>query len=243
MNSGHRTELKDMDIVYVCKVSPSNEELRYSLRSLKNIPHRKVWIYGYKQDWIQNVEYVPIRQDGQTKWDNASKQIKAICENDNISEDFILFNDDFFVCRKINELPAFFDRTLSARLGDFLQKYKWHYWSGYMRRLRVAKETLRKNGYTSYNFELHYPMVFNRKKLLGVYEDYSDIGAKRSIYGNMYSIQKVQSDDCKIYTLLDVPRYDATFLSTNDGSFERGQVGIFIRNKFSKPCEYEKEEK
>lgn len=34
------------DIVYFVKESESNEELRYSLRSLKNFPRRKVWFYG-----------------------------------------------------------------------------------------------------------------------------------------------------------------------------------------------------
>lgn len=233
--------LKDLDVVYVCKESPSNEELRYSLRSLSNFPHRKVWIYGYKQEWVDNVEYVPIIQDGHTKWDNASKQIEAICKNENITENFVLFNDDFFVNKKVSKLPSYFDRTLSARIGDFLKAFKWHYWSNYMRRLKVAKETLNKGGFTTYNFELHYPMIFNRKKLLEVYEQFGDIGAKRSLYGNMHSIIKEPAQDCKIYTLLDAPSGKEKFLSTNDRSFSNGLVGMYIKSRFRSPCKYEKE--
>ena len=34
------------DIVYFVKDTDTNEELRYSLRSLANFPHGKVWFYG-----------------------------------------------------------------------------------------------------------------------------------------------------------------------------------------------------
>ena len=43
---------KDFDVVYCVKDDPDNEELRYSLRSLKNLPHQKVWIYGGGPKWL-----------------------------------------------------------------------------------------------------------------------------------------------------------------------------------------------
>lgn len=231
---------KDIDVVYVCKQSPENEELRYSLRSLKNLVGiRKVWIYGYKQPWITNVEYVPIVQDGKTKWDNAGKQLRAICENDNITEDFILFNDDFFVCKKTSEIPAFYDRTLSARIGDFLKAYKWNFWTNYARRLKQAKEEMLRKGYTSYNFEVHYPMIFNRKKLAEICETYKDYGCKRSFYGNIYTTQRQQVSDCKLYKLDDKPTGKEIFLSSMDSTFNKGEIGKYIRQKFNKPCKYE----
>ena len=53
-----------MDIVYLIKVDPENdsEELRYSLRSLKNIPHQKVILVGEKPEWVTNVEFIPVAQ-------------------------------------------------------------------------------------------------------------------------------------------------------------------------------------
>lgn len=47
------------DIVYFVKDSESNEELRYSLRSLVNFPHRDVWtndckIVSKEKEWKGN---------------------------------------------------------------------------------------------------------------------------------------------------------------------------------------------
>lgn len=235
-------QIDGLDVVYVCKESPTNEELRYSLRSLKNLVGiRKVWIFGYAQPWLDNVEYVPIEQHEGNKWLNAAKQIKAICDNNNITKDFILFNDDFFVCKKTDKIPAYFDRTLSARIGDFLKAYKWNAWSTYARRLKVAKQELQKRGYTSYNFETHYPMVFNREKLARICEEYGEFGCKRSFYGNIYNPPREQASDCKLYHINDKPTGKERFLSSMDTTFKSGEIGNYIKKKFNKPCKYEKE--
>ena len=40
-------DTKDLDIVYFVKDTPTNEELRISLRSVaKNMPHKRVWVFG-----------------------------------------------------------------------------------------------------------------------------------------------------------------------------------------------------
>lgn len=56
------------DIVYFVKESKTNEELRYSLRTLKNFPHRKVWFYGGCPEGLKPDQYVYVEQDQPTKW-------------------------------------------------------------------------------------------------------------------------------------------------------------------------------
>ena len=51
---GLKTE--DLDVVYCVKELITNEELRYSLRSLRNLPHRKVWIFGGCPKWVNTEE-------------------------------------------------------------------------------------------------------------------------------------------------------------------------------------------
>lgn len=46
-----------MDILYLCRPG-ENLELRYSLRSLRNVPHGRVWIFGDCPDWVTNVNLV-----------------------------------------------------------------------------------------------------------------------------------------------------------------------------------------
>ena len=55
----------EMDIVYVVRPGDENEALRYSLRSLANIPHRTVWIAGYRPKWCYGIVYVPRDQADQ----------------------------------------------------------------------------------------------------------------------------------------------------------------------------------
>ena len=48
------------DIYYpVIKSVNDNAELRFSLRSLKNIEHGNVYIVGYKPLWVKNVIHLP----------------------------------------------------------------------------------------------------------------------------------------------------------------------------------------
>ena len=40
------------DIVYFVKPSEDNDELKYSLRSLKNLNHGQVYLVGYRPSWV-----------------------------------------------------------------------------------------------------------------------------------------------------------------------------------------------
>ena len=113
-----------LDIVYCLKAGSKGEELKYSLRSLKNLEHNRVWIFGDCPDWVDNVNFVPIQQTRGNKWLNTAGLLKEICDNDNITEDFIWFNDDFFVLKKMDSLNYYHDRTLNRRVLDF-SKISW----------------------------------------------------------------------------------------------------------------------
>lgn len=232
--------LKDLDIVYCLKDSPSHEELRYSLRSLKNIPHNKVWIFGDCPKWIniKNVNHIPAVQNKGNKWANTSYLLGKIVQNENITEDFIWFNDDFFVLNKIEELPYYYDRTLMERVNDFRKFKIWH--NGYTNRLMKMSRELKWSGKNNLNFELHLPIIFNREKLKKLMIKHPNI-AKRSLYGNHYAENPVARSDVKIYTLTDMPSDSWDFVSTSDDSFRDGKVGKYIRKIFSEKSEYEVE--
>ena len=237
-------ETKDLDIVYCVKESPTNEELRYSLRSLENIPHRKVWIYGGCPNWVntEQLNHIPIVQGKINKWMNTSALLRAICRNENITQDFIWFNDDFFVLKPIESLGYYKDRTLIERIYDFAKMGWWQLNGPYQRRLKEASRALTDKKHKTDNYELHIPYIFNRKKLATLYKIYPGIGAKRSLYGNTYEVDGQQMADVKIYDWKNLPQDDWEFLSTTDESFAKGQVGDFIRKQFNKQCRFEKED-
>ena len=51
------------DVVYFVKDTKENEELRYSLRTLKNFPHAKVWFYGGCPEGLKPDHHVYVKQD------------------------------------------------------------------------------------------------------------------------------------------------------------------------------------
>ena len=79
-----------MDIVYLLKDSDVNEELTFSLRSLKNIPHDKVFLVGGFPANIdsEKVYHIPTYQ-GLNKYNNTTNSLKTAANTKEISEDFI----------------------------------------------------------------------------------------------------------------------------------------------------------
>lgn len=225
-----------MDIAYCIKENGKNEELRYSLRSLINLPHDRVFIYGHIPKWVQNVVERPMVQRGANKWEKTADSLLRIANDKELSDEFILFNDDFFVMTPQTELPYYFDRTLEDRINDFRRK---NMISAYTFRLGDAAKALKSKERPTVNYELHLPMVFNKEKFRKLWELYPGIGAKRSLYGNTYGIGGIQRPDCKIYETYARPNPNIDFLSTTDVSFKNGAVGKEIKRRFNTKSNYE----
>lgn len=229
-----------MDVVYVLKDCWQNEELKYSLRTLKNMPVGKVWIYGAKLDWFSDeINSVQCEQCSGTKWANVNSMLKLVCLNKNITKDFILMNDDFFVMKKIDYLPNYSNATLKDRFGEIIRTSPSGTYSRYMKGLLRAEMALEESGYETKNFELHIPMTLNRRNLYRILIKYPNSCARRSLYGNIYDIKTQEIKDCKIYHIGKKPA-DTTFLSTTDLSFQYGKVGEYIRKQFNEKSIYER---
>lgn len=232
--------LKDMDIVYVVKDSAYNDELKYSLRSVeKNFPHNRVWFYGGKPIGIHPDKQVAIVQKGKTKWDKVRSLIGMICENDEITEDFVLFNDDFFVLQPVVNLPSFCDGTLDNLANKIIEKNNGRP-SPYTNKIIEASILLKKAKRTTHNFELHAPMIINREKMLKTRERFPDAPASRSLYGNYNKLKPRQLNDTKIVSLRGKPGLSKVFVSTEDRSFSDGEVGEYIRSLFPTKSRWEK---
>lgn len=214
-----------MDIVYLVKNSPTNEELTYSLRSLENISHEKVFLVGGCPHNIDRgkVIYIPTLQ-GPNKYKNTTLGLKTICEDRRLSEDFILMNDDFFILKPIkypvselNLCRGTISEVLSgmrARIGGDT------YYTISMAQTDVFLQDL---GYKSpLSYELHIPMVINKKSFLGLfllnYIGSIQYGHYRSIYGNLYLKDSKEVEDVKVY-YDNMTKHSDKFLSTEDNSW------------------------
>ena len=112
-----------MDIVYILKKDIQSDELRYSLRSLKNFPHDKVWFFGGIPEDLKPDRAVYVEQRGTTTWAKVRNTIELVCRTREVSDDFWLFNDDFFVMKPVDEWTPKYDRTLYRRVEQIKSRH------------------------------------------------------------------------------------------------------------------------
>lgn len=222
-----------MDVVYVCRPG-RNEELRYSLRSLVNLPHDRVFVAGSWPKWLTGVEVVPVRAE-RTKYASTTANLLAACRA-GVAERFAYFNDDFFVMEPVETLPV-------LHRGP-LEQVAWrHTTLSYGRSMADLARWLRLRGYDEpLCYELHVPMELERDRLVEVLALPVPRPArdahKRSLYGNWWRIGGERADDCKVFGSSVVR--ERPFLSTSDSSFTSAEVGRLIRARFPEPSPYER---
>jgi hypothetical protein len=183
-----------MDFVYICR-DGENEELRYSIRSvLLSFPEAKVWVVGGKPKWYSG-NHVFLEQDN-NKYVNAVNNLKAVCNTPDISNNFILMNDDFFIIKKIETVEQFYNGLLSEKIDKFI---KITGSSMYIKKLITTNNKLNKLGFTKpLDYELHVPMPMHKAGLLYILNEYPEC-LWRSMYGNLFNVGGSQMEDVKVY--------------------------------------------
>ena len=210
-----------MDLVYICR-NGENEELRYSIRSaVKNLPHDKIWVVGGKPSWYTG-NYIQVDQT-RNKYSNARRNLKALAESDEISESFVLMNDDFYILNKIDSVPYMHAKTLDEKIRIREDLFSGNSYNKLLR--ETVRVVSRKVDGPILDYELHVPMVMEKKKLLQVLDF---MGLWRSTYGNLFNVGGTEMTDVKVYIessvfypnsyRLDNLKYD--YLSSSDDSFE-----------------------
>ena len=211
-----------MDFVYICKEGV-NEELKYSIRSVvESFPDSNIWVVGGKPDWYVG-NYIEVHQI-HTKYKNAVENLKMICSSPQISNKFVLMNDDFYIIKKINNIGTFHGGYLLNKINLY-QKLNGN--SNYTRKLNATYKRLKAIGIDDpLDYELHVPMVMEKQKLQEVL-DKNDQFLWRSMYGNIFKVGGSEMQDVKVYTRgplvfksynLDIDNH--TYLSSADSSFD-----------------------
>lgn len=215
-----------MDLVYVCR-DGDNEELRYSIRSaVANLKHDNIWVVGGKPEWYTG-NYIEVKQKS-SKYENVRASLYAIVESSEISDDFILMNDDFFILSKIDRLNAYYGGSLRDRIKELQSRYGS---SSYTILLKSTLKYLMKNGIPNpKNYALHIPFKLNKKKLKPILK--LDV-SWRTAYGNLYKIAGIDvssdsnvSGDVKVFfrkgreSDYSKNKLSKRFLSSQDDSFE-----------------------
>lgn len=220
------------DIVYVYKHSDSYRnkkysELEYSIKSLKNILHSKVYIVGDNPN-IEGVEVIKPMSNywsGYSKYHDQINKYLTIAET-KVTENFIAFNDDMFVMR-----PWEYETYHREPLEEHIE---WRRRTDiYQRGLLCTLKYLKSFNHTTKNFELHTPIMFNKYLLADLIKSLPIAKTQpfqiRSLYGNIYKVKSSRHDDVK--NIQDFR--ESTLLSTNESTFNT-EIGEYIREELSK---------
>jgi len=230
-----------MDFVYICKEG-INEELKYSIRSvIESFPDSNIWVVGGKPDWYVG-NYINVEQK-ESKYKNAVENLKTISTSDQISESFVLMNDDFYIIKKIDKIENFHGGYLLNKINLY-QKLNGN--SQYTRKLSGTYKKLKALGFENpLDYELHVPMIMEKEKLKIILE-LIDQFLWRSIYGNKFEVGGTEMQDVKVYTTgpLVLKSYNLnidshTYLSSADSSFNN-IFNKILKDKFNKKTKFEK---
>jgi hypothetical protein len=227
-----------LDLVYVVRPGDQNDELRYSLRSVaENLPHRRVWVVGHLPPWVTGTEWLPTDQSD-TKYRNSTGNVRAACEHPAISDPFVLMNDDFFVLKPIEAIPALHRGPVDQVAASYESSYGW---STYLGGMRDTADLLRGLGVAEpISYELHVPMVVHKAEMLEALEVGAHVPVlhKRTMYGNLAGVGGEETEDVKVSLQRPDWRPSWTFLSTDAKTWRRG-VGEFVRMSFPEAGRYE----
>jgi hypothetical protein len=230
-----------MDFVYICKEG-INEELKYSIRSVvESFPDSNIWVVGGKPDWYVG-NYINVEQK-ESKYKNAVENLKTISTSDQISESFVLMNDDFYIIKKIDKIENFHGGYLLNKINLY-QKLNGN--SQYTRKLSGTYKKLKALGFENpLDYELHVPMIMEKEKLKIILE-LIDQFLWRSIYGNKFEVGGTEMQDVKVYTSgpLVLKSYNLnidshTYLSSADSSFNN-IFNKILKDKFNKKTKFER---
>jgi len=210
------------DAVYILRNRSRDEysELRYSIRTLKNITgwSGKIFIVGGFPVWGQNMVWIPAQDRQQpcysiseNKQINALNKIRVACESDEISDDFILMNDDFFIIE-----PTNIEYFQKGNLKDtVVEKEQFYHGSRYWCAMKRTAEEFD----NPFDFELHFPIIYNKKRFLDLMDKYDmyKVYLHRSLYCNHYGITGPYLKDNKAYTINELmEKKSHPFFSTGD---------------------------
>lgn len=229
-----------MDIAYIFRLGGlyDSAELKYSIRSVeKYLKHDNIFLIGDKPDWIRNIIHIPIKDETTTKGYNTGYKIFKLSENEKISENFVVFWDDIYCLKPINEVVNYRGKDTLKSLLNFRKKHNKH-WKALNRVLEVFPDAI--------NYDVHHPYLFNKELLNKMFKKYpmdiNKVYALHSLYCNEYKIEGKIVRDNKVKSVdafTEVIKKEPEFFSTSNIIVREPIFLETMQNLFPNKSKYE----
>ena len=232
--------MEKYDIIYILKNDIQSDELKYSIRSVvKNFPYDRIIFYGgCPQDMIPD-SWFYYQQNGTGKISRVVYTLSDITKNNKISDNFWLFNDDFFVLKPYDFETCICEASIYDTINR-IEKSRGGRPSKYTRILRTTADELKKLNCDTVGYATHTPILINKQKAKYIINNFPNEMSFRCAYGNYYKLPYIVSNDVKIINNNSLPDENDVLVSTNDKTFRFGNVGTYIKSLFTEKSKYER---
>ena len=229
------------DVVYVVR-DGENPELRYSMRSLQNVNHDNVWVIGGSPSWLNHdfVEHIP-RIRGGSAYRTTREHIRAACNTRQISDPFMLWNDDFFAMRWVGDVPLYHRGPLVEMLAEF-KTVKTPWANGLRATAGAIQRSETYTGSEHLSYDAHLPLIVHKDEMMHALRDASKLNIDavhtRTLYGNRIGGGVYHPDPKMMSRSQAFPR--GAWLSSSSNTFP-GMIEPVLRYIFPDPSIYESE--
>lgn len=229
-----------------------NNELRYLLRSFEKhfSDLGKVFVVGHCPDWLINVIHIPFEDRFVRNKDaNLIAKVLCACEHPELTELFIRCSDDQLLLKNVC-LEDF-----RAKYGKNLSEYDWKSVNRWRMRLKNVFQVLSSERKTTYHYDYHYPMLFDKKTFKEVMNSYewAEDGAGKGFsinslyFNNVIKLhEKLGNEKATIeYNVGSVDKIrkivgESKFLGYNDNGLDK-ELKSFIQDSLPFASKFEKQ--
>jgi hypothetical protein len=203
------------DILYAVRHGERNAALRLSLRSLGNLPHRRVFIAGFCPSWVQGVTVVETPRRA-NKYDSIEENVRRGLRHPEMGDEVVYMNDDFYITEPIDRVPI----THAGPVAEYNGRQELRI------RMRQTTHLFVRDGY-HVQFEgmlsydgVHMPLPLERDHARITLDNIPRGLLWRTWYGNLNAIGGERVANTKYKGTYPVPTKLPTFLSTNAGGLK-----------------------
>lgn len=228
-----------------------DNEIKYCIRSFCKYFRQlgKVYIVGARPDFfkwhhprlihIQCINPFSSNKDG-----NIMYRVLEACKY--VSFDFIRASDDQVILQHVN-IDDFKPRYLGD-LGNIRINPKSNNWK---KRLIRTRDLLKNTGKTTYHYDSHYPMIYNKESFIEIMRKYPPVNSGgytiNTLYFNSILDEHKKIENIKVTlerpvmdmkTMLEISK-GRKFLGYKNKGLRDGVLKQFLQNKFPEKCEFE----
>lgn len=188
-----------MDAVYVLGRGSGwrDLELLYSLRALHAYVTGidRLVVVGHRPPWLHGALHLPLGDPHAYKERNIYEKLLKACRDPRLSPEILFLNDDHVALAptRADAVPAYRGKELLALAGALPT-------GTYRLALEQTHRRLAERGHTTWNFDVHTPMVVDRAAFVAAMTsyDWEEKFVMKSLYANTVGLAGVPYVDLKL---------------------------------------------